>query len=70
MTNSNRFEGEHNMNYRTVVWVFVALSLILLPAAITGCGSDDESTSILSKHYTIGPGSYDEFPASITTSIR
>ncbi|HOY65879.1 MAG TPA: hypothetical protein PLP29_03265 [Candidatus Ozemobacteraceae bacterium] len=57
------------MNYQNFVWLFVALALVLLPAVITGCGADDESTGQRIRYNTIGAGNAEDF-ASCTGSIR
>lgn len=57
------------MSYQKFAWLFVVLTLILLPAALTGCGADDESTGQSIRYNTIGPGNAEEF-ASCTNSIR
>jgi|GEM_PF-2342305 len=47
------------MDARKLTVLIVLLSLILIPAAMTGCGSDASDSQVKSGIYTIGPGNLD-----------
>lgn len=51
----------NRMNLRFVSVVFVLLSLLLLPACITGCGVDDTDDLQTATNFTIGPGNLSDF---------
>lgn len=55
------------MNYHNFILIFVAIALFLLPASLTGCGSDNEYVGL---NQTIGPGNYTDFNASCSQNIR
>ena len=55
------------MRTRTLTWMFVALTLLLLPALATGCGADDTEHDAKVGIYTIGPGNLDHFPTASGT---
>ncbi len=66
------------MNARTLTWMFVILSLIFLPAALTGCGADDADVAKKEGIYTVGPGNlgpnngaeWDAFMHQISSGTR
>ncbi|HNV71117.1 MAG TPA: hypothetical protein PKO06_15550 [Candidatus Ozemobacteraceae bacterium] len=49
------------MNFRLMSVVFVLLSLLLLPACITGCGVDDTDSMQTRTNFTIGPGNLEDY---------
>lgn len=59
------------MGIRMLSIGFILLSLMLLPAAITGCGTDDGDANTRTGIYTIGPGNLESFnQATHTVSLR
>ena len=59
------------MDFRTLSIGFILVTLILLPAAITGCGTDEGDANTRTGIYTIGPGNLENFhQASGACSLR